>query len=1731
MKFFHTKNDVGKNVSKSCLQLINYIRIEIESNFDPSNNSLFKIINLANQLLSLSILNSDFYLIGLKRNIDKFSETYIKFIKNKFKPKELEFITYLQTQYSKLEKKIFEYYNYQIKYSELAELLFNNIDDFFEKINIDFSPPENLNLLTDSIVEDNDKILGKSKKKVFAKSLTINSNDNDLNEINVADYKILLNKSYYIFSLTKIWGIFYNDNKEQSKQKLEDKLVERVLKVLYFYVDDNPDNCILALSSEILNVFTLADGRNSYKILEFLIYNLDILRKHHFEISSSQNWINAAYLVFRNSLGNIKKYDCLRIYLKIIKIMLIDIPCLNHYSIIVLIRDNLKNLFNDDTIFEDYKIFLLKKSNNCVKEEIGSSEELNKKKSNNIQKNCREENIGACENKLAERIFIKYLKLLNLSFDDNAMFNDNQFLKKFLSQEDIFSIMNNFSLPLVLRTEFIHFFRMVYMDISIDNNYINSYRNMFCFKDEEQEESSLIKSNDNKTFQFLEKLMKISGNSIHSEFEYNLLFNELRNFEVILDSNSDQPANIYLNYLEDGIIVPLKVYLKKVFSVIHDMSGKEILRIYKLAVYLLKFKLHILNKPEIIDLSELKSEKELHQESNEEKTVHKDKKVFKSIWKLQKQKTSLLKSKFTLEELELVKKDLKTMQSNTFQPFDYYLIYNIIANHFFSFIRKTKSKSLREIFMKSHNLDHEKINILESKLIQEGFLTSEIERKAFRLINLYELHKDEFNKGSLMENLGENSSDSDVNYKNLLIRYLFILTNRVNNLRNEEYLSKNSYIILLKLLQNDTNLVQIEIQKLNTVEPKTLNLPNLFNYFVENLISVIFSSYNPSAIHYNHDYTTACTIIKIFKYLCEEHNSYFQKLLMKDIEFEVEEKDKSKLIFKKVTFYDMILLICNKVLALSGWESIKKEDDSVKYFFDLFSTLIDLLIECVQGSRTDNFKSLYSEDEEDHIRALPLFLNNIKTLIFKDVAYSETVYNVRKGLCEYLLSFLEEKKCPISIKKMIINTFYPQSFLHCILNTLKKFYVKSIESQKDNNDIVNSKENEVYNKIDFVDNQYLVTEEDDVSIINYKSINFGYDLYKFFDQKYFKDDEFTNTPEFQLANTFFKYIKILAVQYENSEAKEYLAILEDPFKRVDNSVLSNFKHLFKIFRNEDRIDEGSHQKDYIQTFYVIKFFENITRSIEVQLDGEKSTNIVIYTINPDIQYLTKSTKIDFLKNVNRHSRYAKLFSLIENCDYFLDEINFNKENARKNIFLKISTKINFYYVEFFMFLVCLTINIYMLATLSVGDLLYDPNTDSFKKYYHQELEVEIPTVTADQVKRHNNVIKGISIFQVIINVFFVMVWMFSKFNLYMKIDRKKFCLKNNIKEEDLKWYHNFLFIGIYYSIYLRNEVMMLLWNAFFGIIGIITSNNYIYSIQLLHILNLSTTLKNIIVAIKLRWNQLLSTIVLTQIIIFAYSICGYFFLHEEFKEVKLGSKEFPREKEDICESMVYCYLGHTLWGLFRHGGIGDMIERKSFLQHKGEYIKLVFYNFIFFIVICLIMLNLVFGIIIDTFKELRIEETKNEIDIANVCFICGVKKDVLEKNCQNFEEHNDNVHNVWNYANYIIGLKYLDPQETNAIISETITKVEKKQINWIPLSHEGNSHESENNYQEKEEELKEIKIERKLTKFNKLKTIFLNTFNKGVMTTENKRENIENSENRKNTLKTSKSKEAKPKNF
>ena len=117
------------------------------------------------------------------------------------------------------------------------------------------------------------------------------------------------------------------------------------------------------------------------------------------------------------------------------------------------------------------------------------------------------------------------------------------------------------------------------------------------------------------------------------------------------------------------------------------------------------------------------------------------------------------------------------------------------------------------------------------------------------------------------------------------------------------------------------------------------------------------------------------------------------------------------------------------------------------------------------------------------------------------------------------------------------------------------------------------------------------------------------------------------------------------------------------------------------------------------------------------------------------------------------------------------------------------------------------------------------------------------------------------------------------------------------------------------------------------------------------------------------------------------------------------------------------------------------------------------------------MLNFVGGSVIDTFAELREKSQEDLNDMENVCFICNGTRNDIEKKGEVFEEHIKNVHSVWTYLDYIIGLSFVDPQETNAINSYVIEQLNEKKISWFPSFVENDdNHDNDNNNELNEDE-------------------------------------------------------------
>jgi inositol 1,4,5-triphosphate receptor type 1/inositol 1,4,5-triphosphate receptor type 3 len=93
------------------------------------------------------------------------------------------------------------------------------------------------------------------------------------------------------------------------------------------------------------------------------------------------------------------------------------------------------------------------------------------------------------------------------------------------------------------------------------------------------------------------------------------------------------------------------------------------------------------------------------------------------------------------------------------------------------------------------------------------------------------------------------------------------------------------------------------------------------------------------------------------------------------------------------------------------------------------------------------------------------------------------------------------------------------------------------------------------------------------------------------------------------------------------------------------------------------------------------------------------------------------------------------------------------------------------------------------------------------------------------------------------------------------------------------------------------------------------------------------------------------------------------------------------------------------------------------------------------------------GLIVDTFSSLRKEQEEFDQDLENVCFICGLERDIIERyyiGKDGFNKHLED-HNVAMYFFFIFYLKEKETGELTGIESYVQEMIEKENLRWFPI--------------------------------------------------------------------------------
>ena len=889
--------------------------------------------------------------------------------------------------------------------------------------------------------------------------------------------------------------------------------------------------------------------------------------------------------------------------------------------------------------------------------------------------------------------------------------------------------------------------------------------------------------------------------------------------------------------------------------------------------------------------------------------------------------------------------------------------------------------------------------------------------------------------------------EHETNYRYLLITFLVSCGMKLDLYENK---ARRSFHLLLKLLSLQTHESQnilINLMGGNVIDENNLGFISKYNeHLFKKIILLFIEFFNPPDKLLDNNYVCSFLLINIFKYLCKEHNNFFQSRFMKSLNYKyieeipvfykesTKEGEKSKIgyefeslyspggKFKNIKLVDFFLHVILKIILISEWDKLDYIDEYNKkqneYLYDIFESILEMLIEIIQGNRPENLNNLgktaiqtfekqINNDEKliDAINSRQFFLSksvctikmlqeskkeiikvdtfeyfvkNMTNFILNDKISNKFLYKIKNHLMNFFITILEEKNCKEEIQKFIIKYININRVFNIISSILKLYYLREsteneiekviknikgdfqkfqksiIISQRQSNPQILKEVNydDLFKKATtYLDNNRkrisydFSMKRDHIKIKKEKDrkILFNEKLFEFYRNLYFSFKDFNQTDEFKLSNTFYKYIKLIAVSNRSEEAKhlieEAISMSEETAKRrfysreiidkvekinslnnkteikaINKYASSNFtsnlfsrkniikpkikfsnnklndselidlninknrntteKHLLqitplnqtikKVENYSSLINENTNDlnKDSIEHYFIIKFFESITTTVEIRTE-EELNQIVIFTQPPEIAYLSNGTKSEFEREVNRDSETSKKNDLIRNVIYFQKEIKYYQSKHSK--VSRFISKIDFLYVQIGSYIYALIFNLLILLTLKGDTKISFDNDETGSIRARRTDKKGIQSSIDRSIKNWAKIYDLICLLYVSINGIFIFVWIYFRMPLYYKIDSLKYMEENNIaNKKQLKLYQK-IYIILIMTIYKRQYITTLIYEFIFSLIGsIMKRGEIIHAFLLLPIIHLNNILKNILVSMKLQYNDICLTFFMLQ---------------------------------------------------------------------------------------------------------------------------------------------------------------------------------------------------------------------------------------------------------------------------
>ena len=231
-------------------------------------------------------------------------------------------------------------------------------------------------------------------------------------------------------------------------------------------------------------------------------------------------------------------------------------------------------------------------------------------------------------------------------------------------------------------------------------------------------------------------------------------------------------------------------------------------------------------------------------------------------------------------------------------------------------------------------------------------------------------------------------------------------------------------------------------------------------------------------------------------------------------------------------------------------------------------------------------------------------------------------------------------------------------------------------------------------------------------------------------------------------------------------------------------------------------------------------------------------------------------------------------------------------------------------------------------------------------------------------------------------------------------------------------------LPLWYFCYLAVSVLALLRSYLF------------LSVLLLDFIVSDSTSRDVLYAVVIPARQLLSTFIMMVVALYITAVLVFVYFRTDYQH-------FTDENDSMFDSVLLAFT----FGIRATEGLGQVM-----FDSTGNRIIL---DVVIYFVIVVILRNIFFGIIINSFGELRNVKQEREEHVSNRCFICGIDRHEFDKRLTNdtsdFRIHRAVTHNMWNYLYFVMRIWQQPRSQDNSLEMYVRQCIESNDVSWFPI--------------------------------------------------------------------------------